>query len=82
MVIEDSGVPKSFGDALGSGEPTREIIVLKTNQGRRSCVNSLLLVSNLILVCSLIVAARSYVQKLAPVAQSFMFKRRTVLAFK
>ena len=42
----------------------------------------LLLVSNLIIVYSLIVDSRSYVEKLAPMAQSSMFKRRTFLAFK
>ena len=42
----------------------------------------LLLVSNLILNYSLIVTSRSYVDKLAPVAQYFVFKLRTLLALK
>ena len=42
----------------------------------------LLLVYNLILVYSLIVASRRYVEKLEPVAQSYVFKSRTVLALK
>ena len=42
----------------------------------------LLIVSNLILVYSLIVASCSYVDRLSPVAQSSMFKRRAVISFK
>ena len=41
-----------------------------------------LLVSNLILNYSLIVALRSYVDKLAPVAQSSVFKHQTLFALK
>ena len=41
-----------------------------------------LLVSNLIPFYSLIVASRSYVDKLVPATQSSMFKRRTVPALK
>ena len=41
-----------------------------------------LLVSNLILVYRLIVASRSYVEKLAPVAQYLVLKCWTVLALK
>ena len=42
----------------------------------------LFLVSNLILVYNLIVASRSYVEKLAHVVQSSLFKHCTVLALK
>ena len=40
------------------------------------------IVSKLILVYNLIVDSGRYVDKLAPVAQSSVFKRRTVLALK
>ena len=42
----------------------------------------LLLVSNLILVYIFILVSHRYVDKLAPVYQSYMFKRRTVLTLK
>ena len=41
-----------------------------------------LIVYNLILVYSLIVASCSYVERLSPVAQSYVFKLRTVLDLK
>ena len=53
----------------------------RNNIGRCELILSFL-VSNLILNYTSIVASRSYVDKLSPVSQSSVFKRRTVIALK
>ena len=75
-IVRISSIIHSIGGASGA------TIVIYLLAGKLYVLILALLVSILILVCSLIVAARSYVHKLALVAQSSVFKRRTVLALK
>ena len=74
--------PHPGGEGVSQTPGRRSLVVLRQEKLPERVIILSLLISNLIIVYSFIVAPLSYVDKLAPAAQSSVFKRRTVIALK